>query len=239
MSQEKYTPEYVKFIKNFIANNCYVKYCLVVAEIENEESYKRNIMDYKNNEEIWKKVMNKLHIPMKYLTFLYKITKYGIPIHNINVFEHKTFQEFIDNTINIKTVGSHEYQRFIQSMQNETFKKKMFEKYNEFVFMNIIKNYIIYIIQLYLSRNNNSSTLFTDDEYDEMDISIDIVPYIEYLSKKNLGIDNFKYDNEYDYNIEYNSENIEETNYIKQNSIEEEYSDNLELETIKYINNAL
>ena len=133
----------------------------------------------------------------------------------------------------MKTIGSYDYQRFIKSMQDENFKNKMVDKYNEQIYTNIIKNYIIYIIQLYLSRNIDSSTIFTDEEYYEMDISIDIIPYIEFLSNRNLGIDNFKYDDE-----EYSSENKDE--YIKDNNtMEDEYSENLELEIIRYINNAL
>jgi hypothetical protein len=115
-------------------------------------------------------------------------------------------------------------------MQEESFKNKMIDKYNETIYTNIIKNYIIYIIQLYLARTTNSSTIFTDEEYDEMDISIDLIPYIEFLSKKKLSIDNFRY---------YQEEEIEETEYIKKNSIEELYNENLELETIKFINNSL
>ena len=236
MSQQKYNEEYVKFIKTFIANNCFTKYCSVVSEIEGEELYRTKLMEYKNDEEIWNKIMNEMHTPLKYLTSLYRRTKYGIPIHNINIYKQQTFQEYIDSIISLKTVGSYDYQRFIKSMQDENFKNKMVDKYNEQIYTNIIKNYIIYIIQLYLSRKIDSSPMFTDEEYYEMDISIDIIPYIEFLSSRNLGISNlcgYKYDDE-----EYSSENKEE--YIKDNNtMEEEYNENLELEIIKYINNTL
>jgi len=229
--QEQYNTEYVKFIKTFIANNCYIKYCLILSQRNNNEEFHRTqLMENKNDEDIWNKIMNEMHIPIKYLTLLYKTTTYGIPIHNISIFKQQTFQEYIDSLISLKTVGSYDYQRFIKSMQEESFKNKMIDKYNETIYTNIIKNYIIYIIQLYLARTTNSSTIFTDEEYDEMDISIDLIPYIEFLSKKKLSIDNFRY---------YQEEEIEETEYIKNNSIEELYNENLELETIKFINNSL
>jgi len=229
--QEQYNTEYVKFIKTFIANNCYIKYCLTLSQRNNNEEFHRTqLMENKNDEDIWNKIMNEMHLPIKYLTLLYKTTTYGIPIHNITIFKQQTFQEYIDSLISLKTVGSYDYQRFIKSMQEESFKNKMIDKYNETIYTNIIKNYIIYIIQLYLARTTNSSTIFTDEEYDEMDISIDLIPYIEFLSKKKLSIDNFRY---------YQEEEIEETEYIKNNSIEELYNENLELETIKFINNSL
>jgi hypothetical protein len=105
----------------------------------------------------------------------------------------------------------------------------MIDKYNETIYTNIIKNYIIYIIQLYLSRTTNSSTIFTDEEYEEMELSIDLIPYIEFLSSKNLGIDNFIGETT-------NANNIDNTTNT---TMEEEYNDHLELEIIKYINNAL
>ena len=260
--EQQYNTEYIKFIKTFIANKCYIKYCLhnctfktptswaviseqsdtdcavemrnnciTISQTNNIEEFHRiQLMENKNDEKIWNKIMNEMHIPIKYLTLLYKTTKYGIPIHNINVFKQQTFQEYIDSLISLKTVGSYEYQRFIKSMQDKSFKNKMIDKYNETIYTNIIKNYIIYVIQLYLARTTNNSTIFTDEEYDEMDISIDLIPYVEFLSKKNLSIDNFRY---------YQEDEIEEKQYIKKNLIEELYNENLELETIKFINNSL
>jgi hypothetical protein len=263
--EQQYNTEYVKFIKTFIANKCYIKYCLqnctfktptswavmneqndtncelemskmsnnciTISQTNNIEEFHRiQLMENKNNEDLWNKIMNEMHIPIKYLTLLYKTTTYGIPIHNINVFKQQTFQEYIDSLISLKTVGNYEYQRFIKSMQDESFKKKMIDKYNESIYTNVIKNYIIYVVQLYLARTTNSSTIFTDEEYEEMDISIDLIPYVEFLSKKKLSIDNFRY---------YQEEEIEEKQYIKKNSIEELYNENLELETIKFINNSL
>lgn len=240
MSHTEYNTEYVKFIKTFIANTCYIKYCLTISQTNNSDEFRKmQLMENKNDEDIWKKIMNEMHLPIKYLTLLYKTTAYAIPIHNVTVFKQQTFQEYIDSLISLKTVGGYDYQRFIKSMQEEDFKNKMIDKYNETLYTNIIKNYIIYVIQLYLSQTTHSSTIFTDEEYDEMDISIDLIPYVEFLSKKNLSIDNFRYYQEREYNIEYNSEQIEETQYIKHNLIEDVYNENLELETIKFINNSL
>jgi len=228
--QNEYKTEYVKFIKTFIANNCYIKYCLDVTTTDNnEETYRTQLMENKNDVKIWNKIMNEMHIPIKYLTLLYKTTTYGIPIHNITVFKQQTFQEYIDSLISLKTVGSYDYQRFIKSMQENSFKNKMIDKYNETIYTNIIKNYIIYIIQLYLSRTTNSSTIFTDEEYEEMELSIDLIPYIEFLSSKNLGIDNFIGE----------TTNANNANNANNTTMEEEYNDHLELEIIKYINNAL
>jgi len=199
-----------------------------MEEIEPNEDFVYYLETYKTDETLWKKIMNEIHIPIKYLTHLYKTTEYGIPIHGINVFQQTTFQEYIDSIINLQSLGSYDYQKFIQSMQDEGFKNNMIKKYNHAMYMNIVKNYIIYVVQLYLSRNNEISTIFTDEECAEMDLSINIIPYIEYLSSKQMTIGDINDTN--DTNELCEPIEFDETN---------DFDKYLELQTINYINNRL
>jgi hypothetical protein len=97
------------------------------------------------------------------------------------VFPQKTFQEFIDKSINIKTIGTDEYQRFIVSMQNTEFKNNMIEKYNKYELESVIKNNLIYLVELY-NKKGNKQKYYSTEEQEELDY-LDMVPFYEYMSK--------------------------------------------------------
>ncbi len=169
---EKYSTDYIHFIKTFIANKCYTNYC--------------NMMKYRYEPDVWKEILNMIHVPMKYLIQLYKTIDYEIPQHSIQVYEYKTFQEYVDTYVTLEKAGSYNYQQFIKSMKDPEFKNKVVEKYETSLYENKIKNYIIYVINLYITAKTNTHQIFTDREQLEMDISVDIMPYLEYISKRDL-----------------------------------------------------
>jgi hypothetical protein len=178
----------------------------------NEEGseYKENILKYRYEPDVWKEIMNAIHIPMKYLIQLYKNIDYEIPQHSIQIYEYQTFQEYVDSYVTLEKAGTYNYQQFIKSMKEAEFKNKVVEKYEAALYENKIKNYIIYVINLYITAKTNTHQIFTDREQLEMDISVDIMPYLEYISKRD------------------SSKNIDD---IKTGS--------LEIEIIEYINNSL
>uniref|UniRef100_A0A6C0LS71 Uncharacterized protein n=1 Tax=viral metagenome TaxID=1070528 RepID=A0A6C0LS71_9ZZZZ len=185
---EKYSTEYIHFIKTFIANKCYMNYCNMMLKKSNEEGsdYKENILKYRYEPDVWKEILNTIHIPMKYLIQLYKNIDYEIPQHSIQVYEYKTFQEYVDTYVTLEKAGSYNYQQFIKSMKDPEFKNKVVEKYETSLYENKIKNYIIYVINLYITAKTNAHQIFTDREQLEMDIAVDIMPYLEYISKRDL-----------------------------------------------------
>jgi len=154
----------------------------------NEEGsdYKENILKYRYEPDVWKEILNMIHVPMKYLVQLYKNIDYEIPQHSIQVYEYKTFQEYVDTYVTLQKAGSYNYQQFIKSMKDPEFKNKVVEKYETSLYENKIKNYIIYVINLYLTAKTNAHQIFTDREQLEMDITVDIMPYLEYISKRDL-----------------------------------------------------
>jgi hypothetical protein len=68
-------------------------------------------------------------------------------------------------------------------MQDEGFRQKVFEKYEKSDNERRVKNNIIYIVQLYLNEKTNTSYYFTDEEKNEMDLTLDILPYLQYIAK--------------------------------------------------------
>ena len=185
---EKYSIDYIHFIKTFIANKCYMNYCNMMLKKSNEEGsdYKENILKYRYEPDVWKEILNMIHVPMKYLIQLYKTIDYEIPQHSIQIYEYKTFQEYVDIYVTLDKAGSYNYQQFIKSMKEAEFKNKVVEKYETSLYENKIKNYIVYVINLYVTAKTNTHQIFTDREQLEMDISVDIMPYLEYISKREL-----------------------------------------------------
>lgn len=249
MSFSTYNTEYVQFIKNFIVNSCYTRYNVLVNEKTTcENTHKQLLMEYKNDEDIWKKIMDDNHIPMKYLSLLFKKTKYDMPITNVNVFKQQTFQEYIDSLYTIESWGVNHRRynaQFWESYNYDyNFKKKMNEKYHDAMYINVIKNYIIYIIQLYLSKTLDNSILFNDKEQAELDIFLDLAIYFKYSSVIDLDSDDEEeHENEeedyHNYDDEEYFKYLRERPQYKRKTMEEKYNENIEKEMIMLINDSL
>ena len=180
---EHVTPEYMNFIKRYLVNHCYSEYCKKIYSYP-AEGFMENLIKYKDDDMIWNEIFNKQHTILNYyMKLMEHFPENQGQSKQTSIYPQETFQEYIDKQINIQTIGAYDYQQFIKSMKIETYKQKVFEKYEKNDKEKVIKNNIVYIIQLYLYERTNTSYYFTDDERREMDISLDILPYLTYLSK--------------------------------------------------------
>jgi len=189
-----YSQDFIQFIKSTLINTCYMEYCknvYTVADIESQ-NYKYNLLDYKNEKYIWDNVFNNvtdlltyyLHLSVDHLDILNIQNKVTYSQNRLStIYEQLTFQSFIDDQINFRTVGYREYQSFIKSMKEPSFKNKMVDKYRTYMEIRTLKNHIVYIIGLHLARQVDCSTIFTDEESADMDTMINAIPYFEHLSK--------------------------------------------------------
>jgi len=203
MSQPKietmYTPEYIHFIKTFIINSCYMEYCnqiyeksclLTAHEIDND--YKTLLESFNNDKEIWEKVFDKnydlihyyLHLTTNFQNILNEtnIVQYN-QTQLANVYVQTTFQEFIDTIEHEKKQYNETSNKFMISMKNKKFKDKMVELYQTESQKNTLKNHLVYIIKLHISKQLGKSRFFTNEETDDIDIMINAVPYFEHISK--------------------------------------------------------
>jgi hypothetical protein len=205
MSQTKvetmYTSEYIHFIKTCIINACYMEYCnqiyeksclLKAHEIDND--YKTLLETFNNDIEIWEKVFNKNHDLIRYYLHLTTnfqniLSEINIIYYNenqlANVYVQTTFQEYIDNIIDIDNeyVTKDDHKHFMNSMKNQNFKDRMIEIYKKESYQNTLKNRLVYIIKLQISNQLGKSKFFTDEEKADIDIMINAVPYFEHISK--------------------------------------------------------
>jgi hypothetical protein len=179
------TEDYMYFIKRYLVTHCYSEYCRKIYSYPEEEvGYMTNLIKYKDDETVWNEIFQKQHIILKYyMKLLEHYPENEGKLKQASVYLQETFQEFVDRQVNIKTIGPYDYQQFIRSMQDEGFRQKIFEKYEISDNERRVKNNIIYIVQLYLNEKTNTSYYFTDEERNEMDLSLDILPYLQYIAK--------------------------------------------------------
>jgi len=189
-----YSQDFIQFIKSTLINACYTGYCKQVyasADIESQ-NYKFNLLDCKNEKYIWDNIFNNvrdllnyyMHLSVDHLDILNNQHKVTYTQNRLStIYEQLTFQSFIDERINFQRVGYREYQSFIKSMKDPSFKNKMADKYRTYMEITTLKNHIVYVIGLHLARQVDCSTMFTDEESADMDTMINAIPYFEHLSK--------------------------------------------------------
>lgn len=200
-----YSLEYTHFIKTFVINACYMEYCsqiyeksclLTAHEIDN--NYKSLLESSNNDVNIWEKVFDKNHYLIQYYLHLTtnfqnilceNTTTYYNQNQLANVYLQKTFQEFVDSIENKKNQYNHKNNKFMISMKNHNFKDKIVELYKTETQKNTLKNHLVYIIKLHISKQLGKSRFFTDEESDDIDIMINAVPYFEHLSENGWTIE--------------------------------------------------
>lgn len=154
-----------------------------------------------NDVNIWTSIFNKLYPILKYYQQIYEPSEQKYRQNQLaNVYVQQTFQEFVDNQININSIGSYDYQIFTKSMENKTFKNNIILKYEKDCHLKTLKNHIIYLASLYLIKESGQSKYFTEEELNDIELTINIIPYFEYLNKLGYTLE----DIHIDMNIEYN-----------------------------------
>lgn len=209
MSQSKvetmYSSDYIHFIKTFLINSCYMEYCNQIYERsclltahEIDHNYKTMLESYNNDIDIWERVFNKnydlilyyLHLTTNYQNILNETPLiYYNQTQLANVYKQTTFQEFIDKIEEQKNQYNHINNKFMNSMKNKNFKDKMVELYHSETRTNTLKNHLVYIIKLHISKQLGKTQFFTDEENNDIDIMINAVPYFEHLSENGWTIE--------------------------------------------------
>ena len=187
---------------------------------------------YLVGEDVWSEIMTELYTPIQYLIHLYKTTETHFNTETENVFLMKTFQEYIDSAVTLQKVGPYDYQRFIASMKDPEFKNNMVTKYDEYIFENKVKNYLIYVTNLYLSIKFNEAnvTCFTDREKNEIENCINIMPFLEFLCKREQMANN---------DADKDGGGLVATGLHKKDMMGDERIQWIENETIHYINDNI
>ena len=187
------TTDYVLFIKNFLINYGYTKYCKLVYERDDHQiqDYKKYLVDSLEDQEIWDKLFDELYYPLKYF---YTIMSNHHDDDHVNIINSKTsshiykcltFQEYIDSKITLKRVGPADYTSFAKNMYDENFRNNLIFQYESEMLKNTLKNKLIYLIQLQVKYMTYNIEYLTETEQTEILQYLDIIPYFEYLGKNN------------------------------------------------------
>lgn len=186
---------YVQFIRAFLINACYMEYSKQVHENKNNELFEYSILKAKDDKSIWDEIFKKYYQLFRYYQYLTMEIIYS-QNQMTTTYSPISFQDFIDERITFQSVGYREYQRFIKSMQDTTFKNNLIKKYQTEVNSRSLKNHIIYVVFLCISKQIGNSTYFTSEEQECMDISLNPIAYFNYISKlercSNNDIDNLE-----------------------------------------------
>jgi len=194
-SMQHITKDYVLFIKNFLVNFGYTKYCKLVNEQTDHETedYQKNLMDYLEHQEIWDKLFDELYYSFKYF-YTIMSNHYDDDDENIlnskttstsQIYKYLTFQEYIDSKITLKSVGPADYISFTKNMNDENFRNNLISQYENEMLKNTLKNKLIYLIQLQIKYMTYNIEYLTETEQTEILQYLDIIPYFEYLGKNN------------------------------------------------------
>jgi hypothetical protein len=159
-----------------------MEYSKQVYEHTKDDSFMYNLLENKDDKYIWDMIFNKNHDLFRYYQYLSSDVSYQ-QNEMTTIYSQISFQDFIDERITFQMVGYREYQRFIKSMKDLSFKGKMVDKYKADVSSRSLKNHIIYVVMLCVAKHIGNSTHFTSEEEKSMDISLNPIPYFDYLSK--------------------------------------------------------
>jgi len=184
MTSPVHVPEYNTFVKTFLVNQCYNEYCKLAIDSQ-------DLLSRIDDEQLWNSVFRVLHVPLQYYIGLVERTDpFGLlfPLYKLYIVYPSTnsFQDYIDASIHIESVSSSDYLAFSESMQDPTFRNNLFDRYVKSETESAVKNHLIYLMRLYLLSQSAQQKYFSDEEHQDMEISLDARPYFEYLSMNDL-----------------------------------------------------
>lgn len=206
------TPEYYEFIKMYLINTCYAQYCKNIYEpslLPNKQM--QPMLDQNQNDiTIWNEIFRNTYTIMNYFIKInMHISPQNQAVHWMSngilyeselsssqmstIYKIQSFQDFVDNKINIHSVGGADYQAFIVSMRTPAFRNRLIEKYHLYVREQQVKNHLVYIVQSHINNKVNQG---------DLDMKLQIIPYFEYLARQNLSlddIDDYSNDHKHEY----------------------------------------
>lgn len=167
---------YDRFLRNFLVTHAYMEYHKVSAQ---EKSA------IKDSDTLCETIFQSLYPILTY--YLERLNGEYSQIafdKEIQVFPMMTFQQYIDETINIKTIGTYDYQRFTENMKDEGFRTNLYRKFDKSMAMRRLKNHLLFILELHFQRDRNKEAYRTPTESEYIDTVLDATVYFDYLARR-------------------------------------------------------
>lgn len=162
---------------------------IIVDSNENIHITPQTRIAHVHNEVVWNTVFCKLAPILEYyIDLLGNLGEKGecsIAFeHSIQIYNDETFQEHIDSTLNMTTLGAYDYNRFIINMKNDGFRQNMFAKFENKMALRRLKNHLVYITRLYLQKELYDIPFMTKTESLYLDNILDATSYFNYLATR-------------------------------------------------------
>lgn len=167
---------YDRFLRNFLVTHAYMEYHKVSAQ-------KKSAI--KDSDTLCETIFQSLYPILTY--YLERLNGEYSQIafdKEIQVFPMMTFQQYIDETINIKTIGTYDYQRFTENMKDEGFRTNLYRKFDKSMAMRRLKNHLLFILELHFQRDRNKEAYRTPTESEYIDTVLDATVYFDYLARR-------------------------------------------------------
>lgn len=167
---------YDRFLRNFLVTHAYMEYHKISAQ---EQSVN------KDGDTLLETIFQPLYpILTYYLERLNGEYSQIVFEKEIQVFPMMTFQDYIDETINIHTIGTYDYQRFAENMKNIGFRTNLYRKFEKSMAMRRLKNHLLFILELHIQRDTNKDAYRTPAESEYIDTVLDATAYFDYLATR-------------------------------------------------------
>jgi hypothetical protein len=185
--------DYIRFLRNHIVNVCYNSYCFHVFDhlacndiaclLNNKDNVDvwGTIFDENKNTKLCLLLQYYVHVCLSYYDNDHLAIK-NLHERVVSVFPQKTFQDYIDGGF-VSLEPEHDT-IFGKYMEHDNYKNKMIGKYERNELETHIKNYLIYVFQLYLLDRHFSDKFvyFSQEEIAAKDVALDLMPLFHYMS---------------------------------------------------------
>ena len=174
------TSPYDRFLRNFLVTHAYMEYHKISAQKQSVN---------KDSDALLDTIFQPFYPILTYYLERLRNQNNGEYSHvvfekEIQVYPTMTFQDYIDETINIHTIGTHDYQRFTENMKNIGFRTNLYKKFEKELAMRRLKNHLFFILELHDQRDRNKDAYRTPTESEYIDTVLDATAYFDYLATR-------------------------------------------------------
>ena len=168
---------YDRFLRNFLVTHAYMEYHKVSAQEQSAIN---------DSDTLCETIFQSLYPILTYYLERLNCDDYSQIVFEkeIQVFPMMTFQDYIDETINIKTIGTHDYQRFTENMKDGGFRTNLYRNFEKSMAMRRLKNHLFFILELHVQRDRNKEAYRTPTESEYIDTVLDATVYFDYLGRR-------------------------------------------------------
>lgn len=194
-----YPNEYIHFLYDFIVNLAYTKVIKSINAYQQTQpnEFVTKFIQQSTSRELWNPIFEELYYPIKYYLEISNIPdvtesydpQYGehtyLPIYIL----YPTFQTYVDHMVNLNNTCGWDYRKFIENMNDETFRNNLKLKWKIENKKNVLYNKIINNVANHIFLSCNRFDLIKNKSYydNQTLLFLNIIPFYEYVNIRNTS----------------------------------------------------